>query len=68
MSEVDLVIRGGTIVDGNGGEPFVADLAVRDGRIVALGKSRRAGARRSTRRGCSSPPASSMSIPITTVR
>nr|WP_047169881.1 amidohydrolase family protein [Sphingomonas sp. Y57] len=38
MSEVDLVIRGGTIVDGNGGEPFVADLAVRDGRIVALGE------------------------------
>ena len=33
----DLVIRGGTIVDGLGGEPFVGDVAVRDGVIVAVG-------------------------------
>src|SRR5882757_2770334 len=33
----DLLIRGGTIVDGSGGTPFVADLAVSDGRIVAIG-------------------------------
>ena len=32
----DLVIRGGTIVDGLGGEPFVGDVAVRDGVIAAV--------------------------------
>ena len=39
MSEAyDLVILGGTIVDGTGGAPFVADIAVRDGKIVEIGK------------------------------
>lgn len=33
----DLVIRGGTIVDGLGGEPFVGDVAVRDGVIASVG-------------------------------
>jgi N-acyl-D-amino-acid deacylase len=33
----DLVLRGGTIIDGNGGAPFVADVAVQAGRIVAIG-------------------------------
>jgi N-acyl-D-aspartate/D-glutamate deacylase len=33
----DLVIRGGTIVDGTGAAPFVADVAVRDGVIVEIG-------------------------------
>ncbi|KMO76147.1 N-acyl-D-amino-acid deacylase family protein [Mycolicibacterium obuense] len=33
----DLIIRGGTVVDGLGGEPFVADVAVRDGVITAVG-------------------------------
>ena len=33
----DLVIRGGTIVDGLGGDPFVGDVAVQDGVIVAVG-------------------------------
>ena len=32
-----LVIRGGTVVDGNGGAPYVADILVRDGRIAAIG-------------------------------
>jgi N-acyl-D-amino-acid deacylase len=35
--EYDLLIRRGTIVDGTGGAPFVADLAVSDGCIVAIG-------------------------------
>ncbi len=34
-----LVIRGGTIVDGSGGDPYEADLAVADGRIAAIGRS-----------------------------
>jgi len=37
-SEHDVVIRGGTIMDGNGGAPFVGDVAVKDGRIAELGK------------------------------
>ena len=35
--DYDLIIRGGTIVDGNAGEPWVGDVAVRDGKIAALG-------------------------------
>lgn len=33
----DLVIRGGTVVDGTGGAPVAADVAVTDGRVVAVG-------------------------------
>ncbi|MBU9762922.1 amidohydrolase family protein [Mycobacterium sp. TNTM28] len=33
----DLCIRGGTIVDGLGGEPYVGDIAVRDGVIAEVG-------------------------------
>ena len=33
----DLLIENGTIYDGNGGEPFAADIAVIDDRIVAIG-------------------------------
>lgn len=38
MHEYDLVVRAGTIVDGTGGEPYVGDVAIRDGRIVATGR------------------------------
>ena len=34
---MDLVIRGGTILDGTGGAPCVADVAVKDGRIAQIG-------------------------------
>jgi N-acyl-D-aspartate/D-glutamate deacylase len=33
-----LVIRGGTVVDGSGGEMFEADVAIADGRITEIGK------------------------------
>ena len=32
-----IVIRNGTIVDGSGGEPYQADLAIANGRITAIG-------------------------------
>ena len=34
----DLVIRGATVVDGLGHDPIRADVAVKDGRIAAIGK------------------------------
>ena len=34
----DLIIRGGTIVDGSGAAPFEGDLAIDAGRIVAVGE------------------------------
>jgi N-acyl-D-amino-acid deacylase len=33
----EIVVRGGTIVDGTGVEPFAGDLAIDDGRITAIG-------------------------------
>ncbi|MBT4486908.1 MAG: amidohydrolase family protein, partial [Rhodospirillaceae bacterium] len=39
MSEKpDLIIRGGTVVDGTGGAMAEADVAVSDGRIIAVGQ------------------------------
>ena len=35
---VDLVIRGGTVIDGTGGDAFEADVAIQNGKIVAVGK------------------------------
>ena len=37
-AQFDLVVRNGTVVDGAAGEPIEADVAVRDGRIVAVGR------------------------------
>jgi N-acyl-D-aspartate/D-glutamate deacylase len=39
----DMVIRGGLVIDGSGGPSEVADVAVSDGRIAAIGRSLPAG-------------------------
>ena len=44
MSEYDLVIRNGLILDGTGSEAFRGDVAVTQGRIAAVGKIDGAGA------------------------
>ena len=36
-SDYDIVIRGGTVIDGSGGVPLVADVAIKGGRIAAVG-------------------------------
>jgi N-acyl-D-amino-acid deacylase len=33
----DVIIRGGTVVDGTGGAPYIADVAIENGRIAAVG-------------------------------
>ncbi len=43
--EFDLLLRGGTLFDGSGGAAVVADVAVRDGKIVAVGELSAAGGR-----------------------
>ncbi|MGC6498702.1 MAG: N-acyl-D-amino-acid deacylase family protein [Henriciella sp.] len=43
MSEFDLVIRGGLIVDGSGEAPFHADIGLRDGVIAQIGMDLGAG-------------------------
>ena len=35
--EYDLIIRGGTVIDGSGSEPIKADIAVNAGRIARIG-------------------------------
>ncbi len=38
MAKFDLVIRGGTLIDGTGGDPYDADIAIGGGRIEKIGK------------------------------
>jgi N-acyl-D-amino-acid deacylase len=38
MTDYDLIIRGGTVHDGLGSEPRITDIAVKDGRIAAIGE------------------------------
>ena len=45
QAEYDLVIRGGRIVDGTRMPAFVGDLAIKDGKVSALGRIAGKGAR-----------------------
>jgi N-acyl-D-aspartate/D-glutamate deacylase len=45
VSDYDLIITGGTLVDGSGAAPRVCDIAVKDGRIASLEPGPRATAR-----------------------
>jgi N-acyl-D-aspartate/D-glutamate deacylase len=47
----DLVIRGGTVVDGSGAAGFAGDVAVKDGAIAAVGKVNGTGAEEIDARG-----------------
>src|SRR6185312_15995528 len=44
MAEFDLVIRGGTVVDGTGGVPIEADVGIKGDRIAAIGRIAKNGA------------------------
>src|SRR5690606_4642820 len=48
----DLVIRGGTIVDGSGQPAFCGDLAISDGKVVQEGGKAGAGRREIDAKGC----------------
>ena len=50
MPELDLLVRGGTVVDGSGLPAYTADVGVRDGRVVAVGRLGDVGARPDDRR------------------
>ncbi|HCG69674.1 MAG TPA: amidohydrolase, partial [Gammaproteobacteria bacterium] len=45
MSQYDLVIRSGSVIDGTGQSAFTGDIAIKDGRIAELGKLSGRGAR-----------------------
>ena len=37
MSDATLIIRNGTVIDGSGGAPFEADVAIANGKITQVG-------------------------------
>ncbi len=64
----DIVIRGGTIVDGTGKAAFTGDVAIADGRIAAVGGKQGPASARSTPMVCWSRPAGSTCTPTMTDR
>ena len=69
MSQFDVVIKGGTVIDGLRTPRYKADVGIKDGRVAAIGGSTRPTARRSsTPRARSWRPASSTCTRTTTAR
>src|SRR6187402_1231699 len=56
MADYDLVVRGGTVIDGLESAPFTADVAVKDGVIVAVGRVTGQGTEEIDARGLSVTP------------
>src|SRR3989304_9959707 len=53
MTEFDIVIHGGRVMDGTGNPWFYGDVAVKDGKIAALGRiNPEAGQRAISAKGC----------------
>ena len=38
MSDFDLLVRGGTVIDGTGAGAFTADVGLKDGKVVEVGQ------------------------------
>ena len=55
-AQFDLVVRGGTVLDGTGGAPREADIAVQDGRIAEIGRIAGAGREEIDARGLAVTP------------
>jgi len=68
MNMHDLVIRGGTLVDGSGAEPRPADVALAGDRITAVGRDLGAARETIDARDKLVLPGSSTSTPTTTAR
>ena len=64
----DIVIRGGTIVDGTGKAAFTGDVAIAGGRIAAVGGKQGPAGARSMPTAFWSRPAGSTCTPIMTAR
>jgi N-acyl-D-aspartate/D-glutamate deacylase len=67
-SNPDLVIRGGSVADGLGGELFEADVAISNGRIVEVGRVSAKGREEIDARGKLVTPGFVDVTPIMTVR
>ncbi|CAI7998385.1 hypothetical protein GBAR_LOCUS2424 [Geodia barretti] len=69
MATYDIIIRGGTIVDGTRAPRYISDIAIKDGRIAKIGGLNGGTADREIdAKGLSWPPASSTFIPTMTPR
>ena len=64
----DLIIRGGTLVDGTGAPARIADVAIDNGIVTEVGSVTGTAKREIDATGLVVTPAGSTSTPITTVR